>query len=139
MTVKVHDAVLHPGQDSEKTLLNGLGSSDPWVVEDAACGLGKVGSKASVEPLITLLKNPQATPRMRQCAGSSLGLLGDPLAIEPMIRALENAGDPDERYGLVTGLGHFNDPRVKGVLEHLQKDNDVMVARAAKSALINMK
>ena len=46
--------------------------------------LGRIGNRASVEPLTAFMNNPAIDQRLRIRAGEALGRIGDPSALQPL-------------------------------------------------------
>jgi len=111
------------------------GEKDEWLAEDAATGLGAIKCAKAVPKLVAMVGDGNAGPYRRAAAARALGRIGDPKAVAPLVAAVDRAKQPEERFALTWALGQFDHPDAKAALESLQKDSDVLVAKAAKKAL----
>ena len=75
----------------------------------AASALGMLRDARAVEPLITVLADPE---RMSVAAAYALGRLGDARALDPLIAALRD-GSEDVREAAADALGNLGDPEAE--------------------------
>jgi transcription termination factor NusA len=123
-----------------KSLLAAMKDEDPIVCRIAAesyaelyahIALKQSDDEQTLEPLITLLENENATVRKR--AVEALGKLGG-RSVEPLINAL-NHQDPLVRRKVAETLGQIGDKRSVKPLINALRDGDEMVRRRAAEAL----
>lgn len=138
VTDKAQRMLANPSADNEDSLISLVQEEEyDWVCQDAALALGKLKSQKSAPILVAILNNKARTPYCRMSAGIALGMIGDITAVEPLLNAMQNASNPEERYWLVVALGFFKDGKVYAMLESLENDSDILVARAARKALLS--
>jgi HEAT repeat protein len=116
-------------------LMGQLGRKEPWIVEDAASGLGLAGCSQGAEPLMALLADGDRDERVRAAAAGSLARLGRLDAVPLLVGELSRASHPETRYALVTALGRLCTPETAGALEGAAGDADIYVSRAARKGL----
>jgi HEAT repeat protein len=75
-------------------LLGALNNPNVVVSSAAAAGLGELGDKRAVAPLITIVSDPKSPASTREAAAGALGTLGDRRAVQPLIATLT---DPNDR------------------------------------------
>jgi HEAT repeat protein len=102
----------------------------------AAESLGSLHLKSGVDPLLNLLKSPDA--RDRSTAASSLGSMKDSRAVDPLCAAL-NDEDEVVRRSVVLALGDIGNNRAVDSLIAALRDDDEGVRRNAANALGNFK
>lgn len=93
--------------------------------------LEKIGRPA-VEPLLTLLKDPD--PTLRQIAAASLGRIGSPEAVESLIDRLSDT-DPNVRWRASSALGLIGDQSAVIPLIAVLQDETEFTRGAAALAL----
>ena len=130
------EAICDYGPSAVPTLLAMLDSpkgkhSDNAIIV-AARVLGMLRTKQAVQPLIKLLKNPEASVRL--CATRALGEIGDPAAISPVA---ELVNDPAWRVRkqAVKAIGKLHADRKIPLLSHALSDTSWWVRFAAAQAL----
>jgi HEAT repeat protein len=78
------------GETYEQKLIRALRHSEPTVPIRAAAILGKLGSRAAVEPLIELAEST-SDPYIQEVAVEALGKVGEPQAV-PCLERLSREG-----------------------------------------------
>lgn len=92
-----------------------LHDTDLAVRQEAALLLGEQGDVRAVEPLITLLGDPNVRGR----AATALGKLGDPRAIDPLLAIVQEAPGRG-RTAAINALAEIPDPRaIDGLINAL--------------------
>jgi len=105
--VEAAAGLAHIGEAAVPSLLAALQQKE-WLVKlHAIEALGKIKSKASVEPLLSMLFN-DPDMAVRTDAARSLGEIGDPRAVEFLLMALD---DLEIRPVAVEALGKIGDRR----------------------------
>ncbi len=120
-----------------KPLLYALRRDDNEEVRSrAALGLGHLGDRAAVEPLIAALDD--SAPGVSSSAAQALGKLGDPAAVEPLIERLADEYAVNRLYA-AEALGKLGDPRAVEPLRASLDDENEHVRIAAETALGQIK
>ena len=102
-----------------KGLIKALGyTKDARIRRQAAVGLGALGNRQAVPPLIGALQDENAG--VRRCAATALGELGDVQAVDPLIAVLSGF-DSSVRQAAVRALAKMPDPRALAPLASLFK------------------
>ncbi|MEO1271775.1 MAG: AAA family ATPase, partial [Myxococcota bacterium] len=120
------------GDAAIPTLRSALTSRYPRQRMAAACNLGRLGDHASLNELITLLRDPSS--RVREMALFGLGVMGRPQAIEPILDCI-NDYDPDVRYRVLVALKDLQHKDLETVLVTAIKDDAYAVREQALSTL----
>ena len=106
-------------------LIKALKDSSVMVRRDALTGLGIVGDKKAVDPVIQLLVGDSD---LTTEAASVLGKLADEAAIEQLIKLLQNPSQ-SRRWGIAFALGFIRDAKAVepliAVLESSNSDEDL--------------
>jgi HEAT repeat protein len=84
--------VLSPAAPSSKKKKS-KPKEDDFVIRAAAESLGRIGSRAGVNPLIGVLTDESSATEVKRVAAASLGLIGDPSA-RPALQAALASEDP---------------------------------------------
>lgn len=92
----------------------------------AAHSLGLLGDHRAVDPLLAVLADPSADPRLRGFAAEALIGPGERRAVPPLIAAL---ADPsaEVRYWAAFALGQLADPAALDALERLAQTDEAIV------------
>lgn len=118
------------GEPGVPALLQGLRNDSPYIRKGAATVLGHIGDKRAVEPLSTLLKDPESG--VRRATVYALGLIGDKRATGPLTQKLNDSTYPVPADDVIWALGKIKDETaVSVILERLTDENAVIRARAA--------
>ena len=104
---------------TEDLLLNGI--KNKRTRPQAIDALGRLQSKRAVEPIITILQDPDRFTS--SVAAQALAEIKDPRALLPLCALLKNR-DEVIRRGAATALGFFGDPESVGPLTAALKDTD---------------
>ena len=130
-------AELHQAeQDGDTARIREMLRDQPdWVVEDAATALGEMRCYDAIPDLARVLGRKGASPQTRAAVARALASMATPDSVEVLAAALKRAGNPEERYWLVVDLGRTCAEGALEVVQELQFDSDVLVARAAKKAM----
>jgi len=112
-----------------------LGRKEPWLVEEAASGLGMAGCGEAAGALTSLMSDGDRDERVRVAAGVALSRLGRLEAAPLLVEELSRASHPEARYALVTALGRLCTREAVGALEGAVADGDIYVSRAARKGL----
>ncbi len=116
-------------------LLEALQDGNHLVRSRAAEALGKIGDDAAIDPLIAIMKQPQADRDVRARTAEALGRLRAAQAVEPLATSLHDIVWR-VRYQAVIALGLIADPAAKTALADAARyDPDFRVREAAQSAL----
>ena len=116
-------------------LLEALQDGNHLVRSRAAEALGKIGDDAAIDPLIAIMKQPQADRDVRARTAEALGRLRAAQAVEPLATSLHDIVWR-VRYQAVIALGLIADPAAKTALADAARyDPDFRVRKAAQSAL----
>jgi HEAT repeat protein len=115
-------------------LRSGLSSDDSRLRLVCAQGLGKLGDKEAVPPLVDCLEDP--VEGVREAAGEALSLLGNGSGDEMarVLRPILENGDPQVRMNAVAVLGRLDDREADKALAMAAKDESPLVRRAAVKA-----
>lgn len=130
----VLSALVDKREESVAALLPELTDKDEGVRMGAASGLGKVGSKTAVAPLIRAMKTD--TAQVRRVAIGAIALIADPSGEAALTEALANPDDDnDARAQAAVGLGRIGTPTAIATLIKALSDDDLKVQVAAVGAL----
>lgn len=112
----------------------------PWVRDEAAGALVRIGSPKAVEPLLALMRRAGYSHAAR-AAIDTLGKLGDPRAVKPLLELLAGIGDRpsgDARqimYYAMYALGRLAPKAVPQLAEALKHPNPKVRRHAAEYLL----
>jgi HEAT repeat protein len=116
-------------------IVDGLGDTDPSVVEMTAWSLGERAERSSVPALSALasVTSGHADPLCREAAVAALGAIGDPAGLAAVLAALEDK--PAIRRRAAAALAAFEGPAVDSALRRCLDDRDWQVRQVAEDLL----
>lgn len=117
----------------ERTLLQALRAESVGELMSGCRGLGRLGSRAAVSPLIGLLGH-QALGVRREAA-RALGAIGQPAAGGPLLKAAKAEADLELRLLMIVSAGKAGDPKQAPALEALLAESSESTRFAAAQAL----
>lgn len=126
-------AVAVRSEDVDRTLREALTAQSVGEVMSGCRGLGRIGSRAAVAPLIDLLGH-QALGVRREAA-RALGAIGAPAAGAPLLKAAKAEADLELRLAMIVAAGKAGDARQAPALEALLGDSSESTRLAAAQAL----
>lgn len=101
-------------------------SNEPERMTAMVWALGNIGERRSVSPLIRILQDTSANPRLRGHAAEALGSCGDRAASQVLIEGLADAA-PEVRFWSAFALGELGEERALPDLESLAESDHVRV------------
>ena len=103
-------------------LVEALASKNTDVAREAAWGLGCLGDKKAVDPLMGATKQKDAD--VRRCAAEALGLLSDRKAVKALLTLTEDR-EADVRGASIWALGALGDPSAVPALVKALADDEL--------------
>ena len=120
-------------------LIEELESWNVHAVQEAAKGLGHIGSPRAIQPLIDMFRrdwDDTETITAWQEAATALAAIGEP-ALPALLTALTDEDD-NVRQGVAEALGQLHDPRAVGPLVKAVQDEKSIVRAYVADALAKL-
>lgn len=133
LNLAASSALVSIGAQAVEPLISALSHQDRHFRFFAIHTLGKLLDKRAVEPLISLLQDPQ----IGWVAAGALGELGDPRAVVPLIHTIQTC-EPAQCRPFIAALGKIGDPKAIQVLIERLSDLPDWVYTAVAEALAAM-
>jgi HEAT repeat protein len=117
------------GAKATKLLLSILNSVSPQVKQTIVKTLGELSDKIAVQNLMTILRNPEEVPDIREEVAIALAKIKEGVDIEYILQFVKKPISPgDKNYRLrcllITSLGEIGDFRATKTLERLLLNNN---------------
>ncbi|WP_305065129.1 HEAT repeat domain-containing protein, partial [Methanococcoides sp.] len=133
-TTRRNTAIILAELGDERTLdalIVALEDDDRYVRRHAARGLGNIGNKKAIAPLIQVMSNTSEPREVRSNAAIALGQIGDDDAVEPLIQMLKDE-DWSVPSSAAIALGELgNSEAIPALTTALRRDEEFVVKESA--------
>jgi len=133
------------GSKATKLLLSALNNVSPQVKQTIVKTLGEIGDKMAVQTLMTILRNPEEVPAIREEVAIALAKIKEGVDIEFILQFVKKPISTDDknyklRCWLITTLGEIGDFKATETLTRLllNKNNELRIRYHAAHALGRM-
>ena len=99
--------------------------------------LGRIRSQRAAKYLNEVFNDPKSGSIRRIAAAKALERIENRSSIIYLTGALQNSQTVEELYWLLKALSVYQDPKIKGLLEHYSGHQNILVSKISKKGLLN--